>query len=177
MQAGQRRGCVKKQQQRPVSSTAATAKPRTDVGGHLLGNLRDFGNLLLFGGVENDDGGSDDAQGAPDLAQGQQLLVQDAVRKDRAAQPVLPRSGVCSAGQYAREAPGGAHLISTLNAPNGVTRMAGAKAYAAKLATSPPITARPAQPVGSSGWEGRLLLPCAHFLLVIMPTHHRDSRR
>lgn len=31
--------------------------------------------------------------------------------------------------------------IKTLNAPRGVTRMAGANAYAAKLATSPMITA------------------------------------
>ena len=32
--------------------------------------------------------------------------------------------------------------IKTLNAPNGVTRIAGAKAYAAKLATSPIPTAK-----------------------------------
>lgn len=34
-----------------------------------------------------------------------------------------------------------AHPIRTLNAPSGVTRIAGAKAYAAKLAISPRTTA------------------------------------
>jgi len=34
-----------------------------------------------------------------------------------------------------------AYPIRTLNAPNGVTRIAGAKAYAAKFAHSPRITA------------------------------------
>lgn len=32
------------------------------------------------------------------------------------------------------------HLTNTLRAPRGVTRVAGAKAYAAKLASSPTIT-------------------------------------
>ena len=36
----------------------------------------------------------------------------------------------------------GPHLTRTLSAPNGVTRVAGAKAYAAKLATSPAPTWR-----------------------------------
>lgn len=34
----------------------------------------------------------------------------------------------------------GSHLISTLSAPSGVTIVAAAKAYAAKLAASPPPT-------------------------------------
>lgn len=36
----------------------------------------------------------------------------------------------------------GAHLTRTLNAPNGVTTVAGAKAYAAKFTASPIPTAR-----------------------------------
>lgn len=38
--------------------------------------------------------------------------------------------------------PAAAHLTSTLRAPSGVTRVAGAKAYAAKLAASPAPTAK-----------------------------------
>ena len=36
-----------------------------------------------------------------------------------------------------------AYPIRTLSAPSGVTRIAGAKAYAAKLATSPRATINP----------------------------------
>lgn len=42
-----------------------------------------------------------------------------------------------------------AYPIRTLSAPNGVTRIAGANAYAAKLATSPRATINPLAPVQS----------------------------
>eukprot|EP00955_Chlamydomonas_euryale_P024635 259727-Chlamydomonas_euryale.AAC.7 len=46
------------------------------------------------------------------------------------------------------------HLTMMLSAPNGVTRMAGANAYAAKLAASPTTMAmRPAHQVGSRRYE------------------------
>jgi len=59
--------------------------------------------------------------------------------------------------------------MSTLNAPNGVTRIAGAKAYAAKLATSP-ITTRVSQ---SQYSEYSVVVKfIGGFVLVTMPAHH-----
>ena len=48
----------------------------------------------------------------------------------------------------------GYHLTMMLRAPNGVTRMAGANAYAAKLAISPTtIVVMPAHHKGSTKYE------------------------
>jgi hypothetical protein len=53
------------------------------------------------------------------------------------AHPILPSSPSCSSRKYdPSTAP-----ISTDSAPSGVTRMAGANAYAAKLKISPSTTA------------------------------------
>lgn len=59
------------------------------------------------------------------------------------ALPSLPRVPKCSLRKYdPSTAP-----IRTESAPNGVTRIAGAKAYAAKLQTSPTTTIPGCQPI------------------------------
>lgn len=61
-----------------------------------------------------------------------------------------------------------AHPIRTESAPSGVTRMAGAKAYAAKLKISPTTTAN-GQPTVSPRGRSRSL--------VTMPAHQVGFRR
>lgn len=69
--------------------------------------------------------------------------------------------------------------IRTERAPSGVTRMAGAKAYAAKLQTSPRTTAGIARRKKSARKTRRLgsgiILPIAAegLLRVPMPAHHK----
>lgn len=63
-----------------------------------------------------------------------------------------------------------AYPIKTLSAPNGVTRMAGAKAYAAKFAISPMTTANIV--------SGNIDVPsCPCVLLVMIPPHHTGLLR
>lgn len=81
------------------------------------------------------------------------------------AQPILPNNPSCSSRKYdPRTAP-----MSTESAPKGVTKIAGANAYAAKLKISPSTTAscqsmhRPEYSTARS--------------LVVMPAHHTGFRR
>ena len=76
------------------------------------------------------------------------------------AQPILPSSPSCSSRKYEpRTAP-----MRTESAPSGVTRMAGANAYAAKLNISPSTTVsrQPRHMPARTGLRS----------LVIMPAHH-----
>jgi hypothetical protein len=76
------------------------------------------------------------------------------------AQPILPKSPNCSSKKYEPStAP-----MRTESAPRGVTRMAGAKAYAAKLNISPSTT------VCRQSHTHRTVSR-AH-ALVVMPAHH-----
>lgn len=78
------------------------------------------------------------------------------------AQPILPRRPNCSSKKYEpRTAP-----IRTERAPRGVTRMAGANAYAAKLNISPRTT------VGEVSAASVYVPLFTRHLLVMMPAHH-----
>lgn len=75
------------------------------------------------------------------------------------AQPIFPSSPSCSSKKYEPStAP-----MSTESAPRGVTRIAGAKAYAAKLKISPSTTTR-SQPC-------HLVVVSLVDILVVIPAH------
>ena len=62
------------------------------------------------------------------------------------------------------------HLTSTLRAPKGVTKIAGAKPYAAKLAASPTATIK-------MRFYNNMLISNHSNSLVMSPAHHIHSFR
>lgn len=97
--------------------------------------LLDGLDFFVGRGVEDNDDGAGEADCAADLAQDAEAFVEEvgaeycSVVSTRLVHVVPWRSR------------GGLYPMSTLSAPKGVTRMAGANAYAAKFATSPTTTA------------------------------------
>jgi len=111
---------------------------------------------LLVRRVQHDGDAPDDAQHAAQHAEDVQPLVQQPVREHGTARPARERAAQHggAACRARGRAAAGARLTMMLSAPSGVTRMAGAKAYAAKLAISPTtMVSIPAHHSGSVRYE------------------------
>ncbi|KAG2012556.1 hypothetical protein GB937_007152 [Aspergillus fischeri] len=84
--------------------------------------------------MQNNDNGAKQTQGAAQFPQNAKSFMQKIGPKDSTLRDEV------SQARRTQSNPSVSYPINTLSAPSGVTRMAGAKAYAAKLATSPMAT-------------------------------------
>jgi len=142
-------------------------------------DLNERADLALRRRVQHDDAGADDAQGAAQHSEDVEPLVEHQVRQDGAeacheTEPSKPRGELANPQLRplsARQERTSDHLTMMLRAPSGVTRIAGAKAYAAKFAISPTtIVSSPDHHSGCRRYE-KPPLPARHTLL------HRVERK
>lgn len=101
----------------------------------ILQNLVDSLHVFIRRGMQDNHHGTQEASSTAQLPQRTQPLMQEDGPENSTAQDQYQCLTLFSKARQA-------YPIKTLSAPNGVTRIAGAKAYAAKFATSPIPTAK-----------------------------------